>query len=85
MSEKMLRVQLSELATVRVVCKKCNRGVIEVPLARLGMALDHGACRLCNHEFFPDTKPNRLGDLQLAIEELNQLRDLGVEFEIGAP
>lgn len=86
MSEAMLRVQLSEIKTFRIVCKKCKRGVIEVPLNRLNSALDNGQCRLCNHPFLRAGESDHFNDLKIAIEGLNGINDnISIEIEIPSP
>jgi hypothetical protein len=84
MSEKLLKILLSELATARVICKKCGRGIIEVPVDRLDTALMNGTCRFCNHPFLQrkagGTLEDPLRDLRLAIEELRRMTDLEIEF-----
>jgi hypothetical protein len=85
MSEKMLRIQLSEIATVRITCKQCKRGVIEVPIERLGQALEQGGCRFCRSDVIAPTSNDPLNALRMAIEELRRLESkLGIEFEIPA-
>ncbi len=82
----MLRINISELKTVRITCMKCKRGVIEVPVSRLGNALDHGRCRLCDEVVLPDHAKELLSGLRLAIEELGGHNPhISVEFEIPAP
>jgi hypothetical protein len=86
--EKMLRVPLSKLGAVRVICKACNKGVLEVPVDRLHAVLDHGDCRLCRRGVLSSSDSDPLDALQKAIEALLQLEQggkLSVEFEIPSP
>ena len=86
MSKKMLRVSLDDLKTVRVSCLKCKRGVIEVPIDRLDAALHNGRCRLCDTQLLPQSGPEPLNSLKLALQELAaKAKDLAVEFEIPEP
>jgi hypothetical protein len=85
MSRNVLRIDLTELTTVRVICKKCNRGVIEVPVNRLETAFDHGECRFCNHQHLPRGH-EPLNDLRVALMDLiAKAEDLGIEFEARPP
>lgn len=86
MGQAMLRVQLAEIATFRVTCKKCNSGVIEVPVDRLDAVFDQGACRFCQHRFFPPTGPEAINNLRMAIGALSRISpDLGIEFDVPLP
>lgn len=42
MSEKLLKILLSELATARVLCKNCNRGIVEVMADRFTVETQAG-------------------------------------------
>jgi peptide subunit release factor 1 (eRF1) len=93
-SEHLLKVLLSELTTVRVRCLNDRCGAtVEVALANLDRAFRHYACPACQKEFGPAQRsqpgpePNRLRELQAAVEEL--ARDAGrqgfeVEFVLPA-
>ncbi len=90
MSEKMLRIDLTELKTVRVRCKQCNHGVIEVPIDRLDKVLNYGECKFCNTRLLPKrpggSQGDALNDLRLAVAELERVKsDISIEFEIPAP
>ena len=51
MSEKITRYLLSEIKTIRVVCKKCG-GVVEMPILSASDALtSQMTCRFCNADF----------------------------------
>jgi len=88
MKEDMARVSLTELTTLRVTCKKCNRGSIEVPISNLMFAVtEDGKCCLCGQQHF--TKSGRqfgtvhiLTSLVNALTELQQYKDLEKELEI---
>jgi hypothetical protein len=85
-SKQMLRINLAELETVRVLCMKCKKGVIEVPVSRLGSVFDRGECRFCNHQHLPSSEPEPLNNLEIALQELKaKAPDLEIEFEIPAP
>jgi len=81
----MLRIPLTALTTARVICRKCQRGIIEVPIDRLDAALDHGQCRFCGHQQMPRSGPDPLNSLKLALADLGGNADLGIEFELQAP
>jgi hypothetical protein len=52
MSRKLLAFLLSELQTVRVICKNSAcRGVIELPLSHLAAKLHDATCPLCHQPF----------------------------------
>lgn len=52
MSEHLLKIMLSELATVRVLCKSSTCGaVIEMPLADMPRMLALGECPVCHASF----------------------------------
>jgi hypothetical protein len=54
-----LTILLSELATVRLVCKKC-RTAIELDLAGLRTKLGNAECPCCNNDFPEDDHGHRL-------------------------
>jgi hypothetical protein len=88
MSETILKILLEELKTVRLVCKACNRGVIEVSIERFGEALNKGECRFCQTAFFPSSGPGAkdpFNSLRLAIADLLREDRLGIEFIIRQP
>ena len=88
MSVNMIRIKLSELKTFRIVCKKCVKGVIEVPVDNLRSALNTGGtCRFCGHHIMARmTNPDPLDRLGNAIDALLNLDDvLDVEIEVPSP
>src|SRR5437764_12980 len=94
MSDKLLRFfLLSELETVRVVCKKATCGaVIEVPISRLGNFFQGGNCRVCNNSFGvvdslqrPITGINWLETLENVLTALkNASKNVEIEFVLPA-
>lgn len=87
MSEKFLKILLSELTTVRVVCLKCN-AVTEVMAAALGHTFQDGTCPPCHQAvFMPSSqKPNPLKLLSDALWALQQqpTPTVSVEFSVKA-
>lgn len=85
MSEHLLKVLLSELSTVRVVCKKCG-AVFEMPLDRLAAAFRKTAqcCPFCGagfHLFNPQGHAaDVLGPFAQALADLQQAQNCDVEF-----
>ena len=80
MSRKLLAFLLSELNTVRILCRKCS-AVAEMPLADLGRQPGH-ACRFCNAPFsLPPKNPGPFAALAQAIGELQKMNSaVDVEF-----
>lgn len=82
----MLRIPITDLKTIRIVCKKCNNGVIEVPANRLSEALVDGKCRFCRYPLIKLDNYDPIQSLKVALEELSRIeKDLGIEFEIPQP
>ena len=50
MSRKLLAFLLSELRTVRIVCKGCA-AVLEVPIEKLGNSVATCECKVCGQSF----------------------------------
>lgn len=84
MGKAMLRIDLSELTTVRVACRACKKGVVEVPLDGLQRALDGGSCHLCGHELLPHGEDTLYKFKEAALALLALKDRLGIEFEIPA-
>jgi len=88
MSFNMIRINLSELKTFRIICKSCEKGVIEVSAENLHSALNNGGlCRFCGHNIMSRMlDPDPLKRLGEAIDSLLRLDSvLDVEIEIPAP
>lgn len=87
MSERVLSILLSELATIRIKCAKCRtNATVELPISKLDR-IDSYECPICKVPFSKDgaDKTNHLQNLQEAIEGLAADRDrLSVEFIIAA-
>lgn len=86
MSEKILRLLLDELTTVRLLCqnKGCG-GVVEYPLERLrGKFQFANACPLCGTEFGGSGSP--IYDLAAAIDRVKDMGErVKVEFILADP
>jgi hypothetical protein len=83
MSEKVLRFLLSELETVRLICRNCKI-VIEMPTSKLADTDSGISCPTCR-AFFPkgqNKEEDHLGDLARAIWGL---KNLGQEIEFVIP
>lgn len=86
MSETVLKILLSELDAVRIVCKNqpCG-GVVEVKLADLGRFYKSGNCPLCGKNVV-DKDDNDLLKLAEAVRGLQaQEDDLDIEFVVRQP
>ena len=87
MSRKLFAFLLSELKTVRLICKnpKCG-GVTELTVERLGTKFfDKAECPLCRAEFFGDRQVlNPLLQLARTVQEI-QKRSAVVEVEFVLP
>lgn len=88
MPEHLLRVLLSELTLVRVVCQRTDAGqlcggTVEVPLDRLHQL---GQCPVC-HNHFNSTDDHRFIELARVIRETAalQARAVRVEFVLAVP
>ena len=81
MGEHWLKVSLSELKTVRIVCQ-CGKGIVELPIDRLHTALHAaGKCRFCDQQLvMPGQDP--FAALGAAIENLQKLPNVEVHFVI---
>jgi hypothetical protein len=77
-SEKLLRFfKLSELVTVRLVCKhqKCG-AIVELPLNQIEKMFKEGRCRVCGEPFH--VKETLQGFIQGPIPEFNWLSELAL-------
>lgn len=85
MGETILRIKLSELKTIRIVCKKCGT-VVEFPTERAGARYKgwNGECRDCKTPFVSSKTPEFEGfaALSAAFENLTNVADMEVEFII---
>ena len=87
MTETTFKVQLSELATVRIICRKgsCN-GIVELPVDRLANLSEPPQCPLCKEGLFPGNHPGQphvLRDLSDVLKRLALLGDYAtIEFPI---
>ena len=84
MSEEILRVMLSELGTVRVVCKSCQ-AVTEIAADRLPAIFDAKRCPCC-HTDFDISNRNGFKELAAALALLASMESrVGIEFVIPQP
>jgi hypothetical protein len=83
MSRKLLAFLLSELETVRIVCKACS-AVTEMATEKASGKFETPQCPLCRELFFrprPGTGTyNPLFNLLVAIEEVKRFTTVDVEF-----
>jgi hypothetical protein len=81
MSRRLLVFLLSELATVRIICKNCH-AIFELPIEKLGMRLQSPTCKVCNHDLLPPfADENAFGLLARAVSKLkDQAATVEVEF-----
>jgi hypothetical protein len=79
-SEKLFRFLLSELKTIRVICKNGVCGaIVEVPVDQAIKTFRNDQCPVCHKSFVPAS----IMSLAIAIQELNQKKDeVDVEFVI---
>ncbi len=86
MTETITRVQLAELKTVRIVCRKDGcAGIIELPLADMmtrNAGLDR--CPVCGSDYARYFPPGRHLFVELAnlLDKLNSIRAFSLEFTI---
>jgi hypothetical protein len=83
MSEKLLKLLLSDLNTIRIVCRKCGAAV-EVPIDRLGNAGDVfcPGCPSNGKTVLRSASGDDLGNLAAAIIRLKQVKDVEIEFVV---
>jgi hypothetical protein len=90
-AEKILKIPLSELATIRLICKRQNcGGVAEIPVSRLVALVGQVTCPSCNQAFSVPVigGPGGLGGLKAlgkSLENLAPTADMMVEFVVPAP
>jgi len=71
---------------MRVTCKSCKRGVIEVPRDRFQAPLDSsGQCYLCGYRHLSTGASDPFNMLKIALENLAQLKELEIEFDVPVP
>jgi formate dehydrogenase maturation protein FdhE len=89
MSEKVMRVPVSELTLVRVRCLQCKHdGVIEIPLAQARRAYRDKTCPFCQEYYVAKDETDYLDVLADAVAgllELQKKKKLAVEFVLPAP
>lgn len=87
MSEKITRYLLSEIKTIRVVCKRC-KGVVETSIENASDALSGQlTCRFCNADFEkPDhSRYNPFKHLEMIAEAFEKMEpDIEVQFVFPA-
>jgi len=82
MTETTLKVQLSELHTVRILCRRnACAGVVELPISRLGM-LQGTRCPVCHNPFSSEeTHPGIFVDLGNILDRLSR-QGFALEFPV---
>jgi hypothetical protein len=84
MSEKLLKILIGELTTVRVSCTHCHT-VVEVTVDALGDTFKDGHCLKCERPLFVSTqRPTPLSQLCDALRALQQqpVKTVNVEFSL---
>jgi len=78
-SRKLLAFLLSELKTIRILCRQGHcQGVIELPLADL--AKGHGKCPICSNAFNPLN--HTLSKLTLFAQHLRDIQEAKEVYEV---
>jgi hypothetical protein len=81
MGEHLLRIDIQDLATVRVTYKSCQT-TTEVPYQNVGGVLAYGKCKHCNNQIH-NQDVNPLQQLSRAIDILSNLEhQVAVEFYV---
>jgi hypothetical protein len=83
MSEKLLKLLLSDLNTIRIVCRHCG-AAMEVPVERLGNAGDVfcPGCPVDKKTVLRSARGDDLAALAAAIVRLKQAKDVEIEFVV---
>jgi hypothetical protein len=85
MSRKLLAFLLSELETVRIVCKGCS-AVTEMTTEKASGKFERPHCPVCNTAFFKiipgQGQYNPLFNLLQAITEMKRFTTVDVEFTL---
>jgi hypothetical protein len=85
-SRKLLAFLLSELNTVRIICKRAECGAItEIPISSMAKMFSGNWCPACQHQFveeFPGkpVPPRRLVELANAIAAVKDVQAIDLEF-----
>jgi hypothetical protein len=80
MSKHLLSFLLSELTTVRVICKGCGV-IVELPIHDLGTRFREAKCPLCNRELLARDDEDALRNLDNAILAIKKFTDrVEIEF-----
>lgn len=90
MSKRILTINLKELTTLRIVCKKCG-GIAEIALKEIDSAYfmrSGSVCKFCKAAWVPEVDGkenyNALVELQTAIQIINHLsQSFTVEFPVA--
>jgi hypothetical protein len=91
MAEKIIKIPLEELITVRLVCGQDNcGGAVELPISRLEALTGAALCPSCNRAFAVKKIGGEQGigglkALGLAVSNLTGDKGFRVEFLIHAP
>ncbi len=87
-AEKVLRIPLEELETVRIACRNENcGGTVEIPVVRLDALVAAVLCPSCGHPFAVK-QIGQLGGLRalgMALKNLVGNETFGAEFVIVDP
>jgi hypothetical protein len=83
MSEKIFRFLLSELKSLRAICKQpgCG-GVVELPLDAISGKKTSIRCPVCDNPLQQPTPNNHLANLAKAIESVTTSGVADVEFSL---
>lgn len=82
MSEKFLKIFLSDIGAVRVICVKCKT-IFELGTVELGSAFATGYCPNCQQLLF-HPQSNALAQLSAALTALRNSKDVEIEFPVKA-
>jgi hypothetical protein len=82
-TEKLLKLLLSDLETIRIVCRQC-KAAVEVPIDRLSNAADIlcPGCPPTGKTVLRPAKGSDLANLAAAIIRLKQAKDVEIEFVV---
>lgn len=83
MSEKVLKMLLGEIRTIRVICQTCET-VVEMPVEKLADRFSESACRFCKSEFKAPGKADPFKELTHAFKAFEILSD-SVQIELIVP
>ena len=85
MSEHLLKIKLSELVTIRLICHQCG-STVEMPVERLESLPKHAHCTACNALLLKRDEWNTQEDfLALLAKAIRGLNTVGQEVQFIIP